>query len=221
MTTRIILSRTGYVLAREKDHNQAGAMAMAVKTIDVAELAALMRSDAGIELIDVRTPAEYETVHAVGARLSPLDRLDAAQVMATRNGKADSTLYVICKAGGRSAKACELFMEKGYQNVVSVTGGTDAWVAAGLPAEKGGRNVLPLDRQIQMTAGLICLTGVTLGAFVNPWWYLLCAMVACGLTMAGLTGFCPMAIVMARMPWNQGKTNSAASCCAMNAAKAN
>ena len=93
-------------------------------------------------------------------------------------------------------------------------GGTDAWVNAGLPIARGTRNVLPLDRQIQMTAGLIILTGAILGTWVNPWGYALSAFVGMGLTMAGLTGFCPMAILMAKMPWNKGTHCATGSCCA-------
>ena len=113
----------------------------------------------------------------------------------------------------RSTKACEKFLAEGFDSVVNVTGGTQAWEAAGLPVERKGRTVLPLDRQIQTTAGLICFTGAVLGTFLNPWWYLLCAMVGCGLLVAGLTGFCPMAILISRMPWNQGTSSAGATCC--------
>jgi rhodanese-related sulfurtransferase len=196
-------------------------MQMAMKTIDVRALAELMKKDSGVDLIDVRMPAEYETVHAEGARLEPLDRLQPSQILATRNGKADAPVYLICKSGMRSSKACEKFIAQGFDNVVNVSGGTMAWVAAGLPVQKKGRKVLPLDRQVQTTAGFICATGVVLGTFVNPWWYLLCAMVGCGLLVAGLTGFCPMALLIQRMPWNQGSdgAGAAAACCATPATK--
>lgn len=186
---------------------------MAMKTIDVKALAELMNKDTGVEVVDVRTPAEYETCHVIGARLAPLDRLEPKQLVAARSGTPNSPLYLICKGGTRSAKACEKFIAQGFDHVVNVTGGTEAWMAAGLPVEKKGRNVLPLDRQIQTTAGLICLTGVVMGTFLNPWWYLLCAMVGLGMTMAGLTGFCPMAILIARMPWNQASKSAGATCC--------
>jgi rhodanese-related sulfurtransferase len=176
-----------------------------IQTIDPTRLAQLMRENTQVELVDVRTPAEYESVHAVGAQLVPLDRLEPKAIMEARNGRAQEPLYLICKGGTRSGKACEKFIAAGFTNVISVTGGTEAWVKAGLPVEATERKVLPLDRQIQLTAGLICLTGAVLGTFVNPWFYLMCAMVGCGLSMAGLTGFCPMAILMARMPWNQAK----------------
>jgi len=183
---------------------------MAVKTVDVGTVAKLMHSEQA-ELIDVRTPAEFETLHAQGAKLFPLDRLDPKAVMSARSS-ADKPLYIICKSGGRSAQACEKFISAGFENVVSVAGGTTAWAAAGLPTESTGRRTLPLDRQMQATAGTICLTGAVLGYAVSPWFYLLCAMVGAGLTMAGLTGFCPMMILLSRMPWNRG-ASCGGSCC--------
>lgn len=185
---------------------------LTVQTIECKSVCELMQSNPKLELIDVRTPAEYGTVHARGARLIPLDQLDPTAVRLGRNGDLAAPLYVICKSGSRSAKACEALMGAGFTNVYSVAGGTDAWTAAGLPVEQLGRKVLPLDRQIQMAAGLICLAGAVLGHFVNPYFFLVCAFVGLGLTMAGLTGFCPMAMVMAKMPWNQGSGNCAGSC---------
>lgn len=183
---------------------------MPVRTLDVAAVAKLVQAEEA-ELIDVRTPAEFESLHAKGARLFPLDRLDPKAIMAARTTM-HKPLYIICKSGGRSAKACEKFISAGFDNVVSVAGGTEAWAAAGLPTETTGRRVLPLDRQMQMAAGLICLMGAALGFFVSPWFYLLCAMVGVGLTTAGLTGFCAMMILLSRMPWNRG-ASCGSSCC--------
>jgi rhodanese-related sulfurtransferase len=182
-----------------------------ITTIAPKDLWQLMQSGCITDLIDVRTPAEYGSVHAAPARHVPLDRLDPRAIMASRQPSAD-TLYVICKSGGRSAQACDRFHAAGFTNVVSVEGGTTAWEKSGLPVVRG-RSALPLDRQVQLVAGLIALSGTLLGTFLNPWFYLLPAMVGCGLTMAGLTGFCPMAILLARMPWNQ-RYAGATSCCA-------
>lgn len=185
---------------------------MAIRRVDVKFVGRLREQDPKLFLIDVRTPAEYETVHAEGAKLAPLSDLDPKEIMAGRS--AGDAVYLICKAGSRSMKAAEAFVSAGFTNVLNVDGGTDAWVAAGLPIARKGRNVLPLDRQVQTTAGLICLSGMVLGTWVNPWFYLLAAMVGLGLTVAGLTGFCPMAMLLERMPWNQGSSSASGSCCA-------
>lgn len=103
---------------------------MAIEEINVDELAD--RLDAGAALIDVREPDEYDEARVPGARLIPLatvpDELDAFT--------AADPVYVICKSGGRSMKACEYAADHGA-SVVNVAGGTMAWIAAGKPVDSG------------------------------------------------------------------------------------
>jgi hypothetical protein len=80
--------------------------------------------------------------------------------------------------------------------------GLRGWVKAKLPYRRG-RKVLPIMRQVQLGAGLLVLAGLALGTFVNPWFYLVSAFVGAGLTLAGSTGFCGMALVLMKMPWNR------------------
>jgi rhodanese-related sulfurtransferase len=66
-------------------------------------------------LVDVRSPAEYDRVHAQGARLMPLDKLRADEVSALRrDGEA---IYLICHSGGRSGKAWSAMNDAGVPNV--------------------------------------------------------------------------------------------------------
>lgn len=81
-------------------------------------------------------------------------------------------------------------------------GGVDAWAAAGLPLEDNAKAPIEIMRQVQITAGLLILTGVVLGFFVSPGYFGLSGFVGAGLTFAGATGFCGMAKVLALMPWN-------------------
>ena len=103
---------------------------MPVPEVDVNELAALR--DAGAPLIDVRQPDEYEEFHVPGAQLIPLDQL----VERMDEVPAVDRVYVICKTGGRSAKAVELLNGNGY-DTVNVAGGSLAWVEAGHPVATG------------------------------------------------------------------------------------
>ena len=102
-----------------------------VPVIGVDELAS--RLDAGAPLVDVRQPDEYEQFHVPQARLIPLmelpDRLDEVP--------ADTTVYVICAVGARSARAVQFLNAQGY-DTVNVTGGSRAWLEAGRPVEHGG-----------------------------------------------------------------------------------
>lgn len=72
-----------------------------------------------------------------------------------------------------------------------------------MPVTHSGRKVLPLDRQVQLAIGTFILVGVLLGFFVNPAYFLLSGFIGVGLIMAGLSGFCGMARIMALMPWNR------------------
>ena len=107
-----------------------------VKTISCVDL---HRASANgpIDLIDVRTPEEFQQVRAAPARNVPLDQLDPFSVIKSRTSPSDDPLYFICAVGARSASACELMMAAGYENVVNVDGGTQEWYAAGLPIEQG------------------------------------------------------------------------------------
>jgi rhodanese-related sulfurtransferase len=177
-----------------------------MQTIEVKDLGS-KQEQGDVELIDVRMPSEYETIHAACARNVPLDSLDPRSLMVSRNGSSHKPLYVICRGGNRSAQACQKFIDAGFENVVSVNGGTLAWEAAGLPVVRG-RKSLPLMQQVQIVAGFLTVLGVVLGYFVHPYFVGLSAFVGAGLMFAGATGLCPMASMIAKMPWNQRSSGS-------------
>jgi rhodanese-related sulfurtransferase len=146
---------------------------------------------------------EFAEVHAEGATLVPLDRLDPAAVLAARTGPPDEPIYVICRSGARAAKACEAFRAAGFPHVFNVEGGTEAWQRAGLPVVRGERTVISLERQVRIAAGLLVVTGVLLGWLVHPVFFALSAFVGAGLVFAGVTDTCGMGMLLARMPWNR------------------
>ena len=161
-------------------------------------------------LVDVRSPAEYDRVHAQGARLMPLDKLKADQVCALRRDAAES-IYFICHSGGRSGKAWTAMNEAGVANIFSVEGGTSAWEAAGLPVTRGSGKVISLERQVRIVAGALVLIGVTLALTVHIAFVGLSAFIGAGLMFAGITDFCGMGILLSKMPWNQ-RAGQAAPC---------
>ena len=176
------------------------------KSVTCKELNSLA-SAGEIDLIDVRTPVEFREVHSVHARNVPLDSLDPQAVMSTRNGANDRPLYVICRSGNRSGKACEAIVAAGFSNVVNVDGGTTAWIEAGLPVKRG-KKAVSLERQVRIAAGLLVFVGTILGVFVHEYWLGLPAFVGAGLTFAGITDTCAMGMLIAKMPWNQVKDTS-------------
>jgi rhodanese-related sulfurtransferase len=170
-----------------------------------AELKCLIDQGARIDLIDVRTPVEFDEIHATPARLVPLDELDPVSLMNQRNGQAAEPIYLICRSGARGAKACEKFRSAGFDNVINVEGGTQAWEQSGLPVVRG-RKVMSLERQVRIVAGGLTLAGVVLGWTVHPGYYGLSGFVGAGLIFAGITDFCGMGLLLARMPWNRRTT---------------
>jgi rhodanese-related sulfurtransferase len=151
-------------------------------------------------LIDVREPAEHKAERIDGAVSVPLAGICAAN-LPERAGK---KLAVHCLKGGRGSKACEkLLAEDPMLEVYNLKGGISAWDAAGFPVKRSGSFFLPLDRQVQLMIGLCVLTAAVLAYFVSPAFLLVVGFFGFGLTIAGLTGFCGLARLVALMPWNQ------------------
>jgi rhodanese-related sulfurtransferase len=172
------------------------------------ELAEILQRGEAVNLIDVRTPAEFQEIHVQGARNIPLHQLDPALI---RPGSAGEPVYVICQQGGRGRQACEQLARARVARVVNVEGGTEAWVAAGLPAVRG-RRTMSLERQVRVAAGSLVLIGVLLAWVVHPLFVVLSALIGAGLVFSGVTDTCGMGFVLSRAPWNLAATSP--DCCA-------
>jgi len=172
-----------------------------IQTITPEALGVLLSRDAGLELIDVRTPVEYAGVHIKAARNMPLDGLDPEALKRQRTGSSESPIYVVCQSGGRSGKACEKLCAAGVV-AVSVEGGTPACELAGL-AVVHGKQMMSLERQVRIAAGALVATGTLLSLLVSPWFLIVPGFVGCGLMFAGITDWCGMGMLLAKMPWNK------------------
>ena len=163
------------------------------------------RSKGGnLALVDVRSPAEFASVHAVGAKLVPLDALDPKRVAAELGISAQAPVLLLCASGNRARKAAEKFYAEGIPHCLVVEGGTKAWEAAGLPVVRG-KGAISIERQVRIGAGMMVLLGVLLGSWVDPLWFFLSGLVGAGLIFAGITDWCGMGMLLAKMPWNQTK----------------
>jgi len=175
---------------------------MSLQTMAPAEVNERQRQGQPVELIDVRTPAEYREVHVEGARLVQLDRFNATAVVASRRGAPAEPLYVICRTGSRARQACEKILATGFTNVILVEGGTLAWEQGGLPVKRG-KKTISLERQVRIVVGTLVLTFTALGFAVHPYFLAIPAFVGAGNLFAGITDTCGMGLLLARMPWNQ------------------
>lgn len=181
-----------------------------IQSITAAELRNHILAGHRIDLVDVRTPVEFQEIHVDIARNQPLERLDPKAIQAARNGKAREPLYIICRSGKRGEQACEKFMAAGFENVINIAGGTNACTEVGIPVVRG-KKAISLERQVRIAAGAMVFTGAALGFFVHPYWMGLSAFVGAGLIFAGVTDTCGMGMMLARMPWNQTKPDSKSS----------
>ena len=104
-----------------------------------------------------------------------------------------------------STISVQLLAERDRQG--SVEGGTEAWVGAGLPVARGQKS-MSLERQVRVAVGFIVLLSALQGIFVHPYFSGISALVGAGLMFAGIGDSCAMGMMLAKMPWNQGKGGS-------------
>ncbi|MBY0406483.1 MAG: rhodanese-like domain-containing protein [Rickettsiales bacterium] len=175
---------------------------MPLKTIDAPTLKNWLEKREAL-LVDVREPAEYAAEHIQGATLMPLGSISKAALPHGTGKK----LVIHCRKGARGGSACDkLLSEDPTLDLYNLEGGIEAWSAAGLAVETSGKAFLPLDRQVQLTIGLLLMTASLLGYVLTPAFFLVTGLIGCGLALAGATGFCGLALLIAKMPWNQNVT---------------
>ena len=104
-------------------------------SISPLELQRRLAAGQPAQLLDVRTPGEYANAHVPGARLIPLDELNAAAFCRERKG-AGTPLYVLCQSGNRAKRAIEKLEQAGALGCLRVEGGTQAWMDAGLAVNR-------------------------------------------------------------------------------------
>jgi len=100
-----------------------------IPQISVQEFAALRAAEPGrLLILDVREPAEYEAAAIAGSLLIPLGKLQSR----TEEVDREKLVVVHCKGGYRSSIATSILRRAGFRDVANLTGGFDAWKAAGL-----------------------------------------------------------------------------------------
>lgn len=169
-----------------------------MKTITASELKERLDKNE-VLLIDVREPAEHRSECIDGACLIPLGEISIEKLPSTKR-----PIVIHCRSGKRSADACaKLLANNPSLDVTSLEGGIVAWSQAGFNVKRSGSTILPLDRQTQITAGFIAFSGTILGTLINPIFYILPGFIGAGLIFAGISGWCGMAKLLAKMPWNK------------------
>lgn len=158
-------------------------------------------------LVDVREGFEHASERIDDAQHHALSKFDREQLHKHHEGK---RIVFHCRSGKRSADAANQF---GPGTVYHLSGGIEGWKASGRPTiRSASAPKIDVMRQVQITAGSLVVIGVALGVLLHPGFLAISAFVGCGLTFAGLSGWCGMAMLHARMPWNRSVSSSCTSC---------
>jgi len=103
-----------------------------VKQISVEVMNERLSKNKDLQFVDVRRIGEYESGHAPNAANLTLSDLDSL----TDKLDASRPTYVICQGGYRSSAGTSILERKGFTKLYNVSGGTGAWIKAGLETEK-------------------------------------------------------------------------------------
>lgn len=99
--------------------------------VSVQEVSEVTQTEKFIQFVDVRRTAEYANGHAVGAINIPLDKLPRE----LDRLDPEVPTYMICQSGYRSSLGTSVLENAGFKALFNVTGGTSAWIGAGLETE--------------------------------------------------------------------------------------
>lgn len=168
---------------------------MTVKTINAEEARKLLA--AGATLVDIRGADEYAREHIGEARHITPEQLQPGQFA--------GPVIFHCRLGHRTKTQASALAAAAQGEAYILDGGIEAWKKAGFPVERDAAQPLEMQRQVQIAAGSMILLGFILGRWVHPGFLWLTAFVGAGLVFAGVSGYCGMAVLLAKMPWNQQK----------------
>ncbi|MDB2682843.1 rhodanese-like domain-containing protein [Alphaproteobacteria bacterium] len=149
-------------------------------------------------LIDVREADEFKAEHIAWAISLPLTSFetDFTQLDLPKEIK----IIFQCFKGSRGQKACDIICKNPSceNEIFNLEGGIIAWKEAGLSIVKAGSSSkLSLFRQVQIIVGGLVALFVLLG-FPS-----ISALLGLALCFAGITGWCGLAMLLSKMPWNK------------------
>lgn len=166
--------------------------------ISADQLKDLMRKS-DLKIFDIRESDEYQREHIIGAQNIPLSNLENYDFGNIK----DANIVFYCQAGNRTMQCEPRLQRLPFQKAMILDGGISAWKKIGCAVAKNEKAPLPIMRQVQIIAGILIILGVLLSFMISPYFALLSGLVGVGLTFAGMTGFCGMANLLMKLPYNQ------------------
>lgn len=168
-------------------------------------------------IVDVREKEEFEAEHVPESISLPLSQFDllAPGLLKTLKG---NEVSIMCRTGNRAKMALTEFkkLDSQLNGFTCYEGGIVQWKKEGKDVN-GKKSIFPLMRQVQIVASTMIFLAFLGFHFIAPGFIYLALFVGGGLALAGYTGFCPMALILQHMPWNNKKTKECSaeskSCC--------
>jgi rhodanese-related sulfurtransferase len=175
--------------------------------ITSTELRDRIASDTPLQILDVRTPAEFETSHIDGSLNVPLDLLTDHGSKVAEQLDRNTDIVLVCRSGQRSTQAAELLQGQGVTGGTILENGITDWEAQGYDVKRGVQR-WDLERQVRLVAGSIVLSSV-LGSVAVPRLKWLAAAIGGGLTYAAISNTCAMGTALSKLPYNRGASTDA------------
>jgi rhodanese-related sulfurtransferase len=156
-----------------------------------------------LELIDVRTPGEFESARLPRSTNRPLDELDQHVDELKQLQESGRQVVLVCQSGNRATQAQAILAEAGIHTDV-LTGGVEGW-------RNEGHDVVvdvmrwDMNRQVRLVAGGLVLTAVA-ASVVVPGAQYVAGAIGAGLVFSAVTNTCTMALLLSKLPYNRPRT---------------
>jgi rhodanese-related sulfurtransferase len=174
-------------------------MTSAARSVTSSELRDRLRSADPPYLLDVRSPAEFETAHIAGSHNVPLDLVrERGDEIGDRVG---ADVVFVCRSGQRAAQAQDVLRGAGVTDGAVLAGGLTDWESSGFDVDRGIER-WELERQVRLVAGTIVLSSVVASTAV-PRLKWLAAAIGGGLTFAAVSNTCAMGTLLSKLPYNR------------------
>lgn len=174
------------------------------QSINVTQALEMIKSGEAV-LIDVREPDEFKAEHIAYAISVPLSSLEGGFAML--DIPQDKTILFQCLKGSRGQMACQRIqgLDSCKNKIINIEGGIQAWKEQGLPVisaetKSAGLSIM---RQVQIIVGFLVLASVFIGFSGVTNAFVLAGIFGGALMFAGVTGWCGLAMLLAKMPWNK------------------
>jgi rhodanese-related sulfurtransferase len=160
------------------------------------------------EVIDVRTPGEFESIHLPMAKNRPLEQLGRHQEEIRELVDQGREIVLMCRSGARAHQAQERLAAAGLPTLPILEGGMVAWQAADGEVV---RDVIrwDLERQVRLVAGLLVALSIAVSIVLPPARFV-AGFIGLGLTFAALTNTCAMGMALSKLPYNRPRTTASA-----------